>query len=204
MGRDGQADQHGCLRTHIIYVCWFCLFDHSGQPAGVCLGRDVRFEMSSNYDLLVALRNETGLRKSCCWDLHSTLVSCLQGLQVVTSWSFLKRAAWTKPKDDIYINLICCVPLWLCSFSLMKQTEILDLEQCHISYPVPHDTLCSSPEGSYHWDKPLTSFLCLLPLFGIFSGVSLFRIHEFCAAPFTVVSLREGGRMENSPSQLSQ
>lgn len=128
MGQDGQADQHECLCTHIIYVCWFCLFDHSGQPAGVCLDRDVRFEMSSNYDLLVALRNETGLRKSCCWDLHSTLVSCLQGLQVVTSWSFLERAAWTKPKDDIYINLICCVPFWLCSFSLMKQTEILDLE----------------------------------------------------------------------------
>lgn len=68
---------------------------------------------------------------------------------------------------------------------------------------MPHDTLCSSPEGSYHWDKPLTSFLCFLPLFRIFSGVSLFRIHEFCAAPFTVVSLREERWRTAPPSPAS-
>lgn len=66
MGQEGQADQHGCLCTHTIYIRPFCMLGHGGQSPGVRLDEDVGFDMFSNCNLLTALRSQidVGVRKS--------------------------------------------------------------------------------------------------------------------------------------------
>lgn len=87
----------------------------------------------------------------------------------------------------------------LCSTSLPKQTEILDLKQYHISYRVPHDKSGSSPEGCHRWDKPLTSFLCPPALFESFLMDFLSDPCMLCCF-HTGVSLSEEGRIPSLQS----
>lgn len=107
----------------------------------------------------------------------------------------------SEPKDDvIYLfifNLVCV----LLALQLLSNEADRNPWPKIMSHFLPSATPCSSPKGSHHWDTPLPLFLCSLPLFRTFSGVSPFQIHEFCAAPFAIVPLMEDGWRKALPAQ---